>query len=449
MVLVFMASDLNAQVITIDRIELMPNMPAPYEMRDWKQVAIGYDELVFDHELTGDYLPLIFFRTNNINYPEHGSFGLHTVVGTPHHTNGEGINVLPAVISASLVGIDKSSQNGNNWVLMCEEYFNKRPQENVYLNHPSTSSGNDWWYETMPNIFFYQLYDMYPGTGDFEYQFSTVADRWLEAVEAMGGNATPWTAPDMNYRAWHLSDMTPNSSGVTEPEAAGTIAWILYSAFAETGEKKYLIGAEWALEFLVNYKGNPSYELQLPYGAYVAARMNAEIGTSYDIQKLTNWCFTPAGNVRNWGATLGNWGGYDCDGLIGEAPNLGYAFIMNGFEQAGALIPMIRYDDRFARILGKWMLNVSNASRLFYPNYLPDENQDSEEWSHQYDPNSYIAHESMRETYQGITPYATGDAIRGNWGETNLALYGSSHVGIFGAIIDTTNIPMILRRCIL
>ena len=58
MVLGFMASDLNAQVlsthgkssesITIDRIELMPNMPAPYEMRDWKQVAIGYDELVFD-----------------------------------------------------------------------------------------------------------------------------------------------------------------------------------------------------------------------------------------------------------------------------------------------------------------------------------------------------------------------------------------------------------------
>jgi hypothetical protein len=455
MVIEFMASDLNAQglttrsksgeSITIDRIELMPNMPAPYEMRDWKQVAIGYDELVFDLELTGDYLPLIFIRTNNINYPEHESFGLHTVVGTPYQTNGEGINVLPAVISASLVGIDKSSQNGNNWVLMCEEYFNKRPQENVYLNHPSTSSGNDWWYETMPNIFFYQLYDMYPGTGDFEYQFSTVADRWLEAVVAMGGSATPWTAPYMNYRAWYLSSMTPNSSGVTEPEAAGAIAWILYNAFVETDENKYLAGAEWAIEFLVNYTGNPSYELQLPYGAYIAARMNAEIGTSYDIQKLTNWCFTPTGNVRNWGATLGNWGGYDCDGLIGEATDLGYAFIMNGFEQAGALIPMIRYDDRFARILGKWMLNVSNASRLFYPNYLPDENQDSEEWAHQYDPNSYIAHESMRETWLGISPYATGDAISGNWGETNLALYGSSHVGIFGAIIDTTNIPMVLR----
>ena len=85
MVIEFMASDLNAQglttlsksgeSITIDRIELMPNMPAPYEMRDWKQVAIGYDELVFDLELTGDYLPLIFIRTNNINYPEHESFG--------------------------------------------------------------------------------------------------------------------------------------------------------------------------------------------------------------------------------------------------------------------------------------------------------------------------------------------------------------------------------------
>ena len=34
----------------------------------------------------------------------------------------------------------------------------------------------------------------------------------------------------------------------------------------------------------------------------------------------------------------------------------------------------------------------------FIPNYLPDQNQDSEEWAHQYDPNSYIAHEALRQT---------------------------------------------------
>ncbi len=438
----------DAQQISIPRVEQMPNQPTPYLMRDWKQVTIDYDKFVFDFNKTGQYLPLIERDSNGINYPGRDRFWLHSYVGTKSPESGEAINALPAVISASLVGIDKSDQDGNNWVLMCEEWFNRRPTENVYLNGFSASSGSDWWYETMPNVFFYQLYDLYPGTGDFEYQFTTVADRWLQAAEHMGGSSTPWKKPFMNYRAWYLSDMTPNTETPTEPEAAGAIGWLLYNAYKVTGEPKYRIGAEWCLEFLNEWDSNPSYELQLPYGAHIAARMNAQLGTEYDVEKLVNWCFTPQGNVRNWGVTLRRWGDYDCYGLVGEAKYDGYAFIMNGFEMVGALVPMVRYDDRFARAIGKWVLNAANASRLFYPKYLPDENQDSEAWAHQYDSLSVIAHESMREFdlhNPNISPFATGDAVRGGWGNTNLALYGSSHVGIFGGIIDTTNIPMILQ----
>ncbi|KAB2840771.1 MAG: LamG domain-containing protein, partial [Melioribacteraceae bacterium] len=74
--------------------------------------------------------------------------------------------------------------------------------------------------------------------------------------------------------------------------------------------------------------------------------------------------------------------------------------------------------------------------------------QDSETWSHEYDTNSYIGYEALRQHAKfgaSLTPYATGDAIDGGWGETNLVLYGSSHVGIFGSIIDTTNIEGILK----
>ena len=438
---------LLAQQINIPRIELMPNDPAPYAMRNWKEVALGYDSLVFDLNVTGQYLPLIWISSNTVNYPDHESFGLHTVVGTPYPNNAEAINIIPAVIGATLVGVDKSDQNGINWVLMCEEFFNHRPEENVYLNGPVSASGSDWWYDTMPNVFFYQLYSLYPHTGDFDYQFTTVANRWLEAVEKMGGSTTPWRKPQMNYRAWKLSSMSPLDSGVKQPEAAGAIAWILYNAFVITENSKYRIGAEWALEFLSGLNSNPAYELQLPYGVYTAARMNAELGTNYDVEKMLNYCFDVSGNVRNWGAILGNWGGYDCYGLLGEAGSAGYAFIMNGFQHVGALLPMVRYDDRFARAIGKWVLNIANASRLFYSDYLPADFQDSEDWSFLYDPNSYIAHEALREyaLFSGINPYATGDAIRKGKGETNLALYGSSHVGIFGGILDTTNVEKILR----
>lgn len=434
-----------AQQININRIEQMPNIPSPYEMRDWKQVTAGYDSLVFDLNRSGQYLPLIWLNNNTINYPEHNSFGLHTVVGTTSPFSSESINLLPATIGASLIGIDKSSQNGFNWVLMCEEYFNKENNANVYLNHPDGSNWDDWWYDVMPNVFFYQLYDQYPNTGDFSNQFSIIADRWQAAVDTMGGSTTPWQVPYMNYRAFNLMTMEPFTSGVVEPEAAGAIAWILYNAYLETDNEKYRIGAEWCLEFLNSLTSNPSYELQLSYGAYTAARMNAELGTNYNLSKIINWCFD-VGPLRDWGAILGTWGGYDVNGLIGEVNGTNdYAFLMNTFEQAGALVPMVRYDDRFARAIGKWVLNAANSSRLLYTNYLPDQNQDSEEWAHQYDPNSYIGHEALRKNQSGQSPYATGDAISGGWGMTNLALYGSSHVGILGGIIDTTNVSMILK----
>ncbi len=451
------ASICTGQQTVINRIETMPNKPLPYVMRDWKRVARGYDSLVFNSTATGQYLPFLSLYSNTVNYPDQQSFKLPSYVGSVSSA-GEGINCLPAVVGASLVGINKSNQHGVNWVAMCKEWFNTRPDENVYLNQPRASSGKDWWYETMPNIFFYQLCDLYPTTSDFSNQFTTVADRWLSSLRAMGGNAAPWNVPNMNHRAWSLSTMTPNDAGVREPEAAGAIGWILYNAFVETGQTNYRIGAEWALEFLNSQQSNPAYELQLAYGVYAAARMNAELGTTFDVGKMLNWCFD-LGPLRNWGS-MGkddNWFGYDCAGLIGEVNGVNnYAFSMNTFEQLGALVPLVRYDARFARAIAKWALNAANAARLFYPNYLPDEHQDSRSWSTSFDANSYIAHEALRQykSYIGPSnntpgPYATGDAIAGGWAATNLSLYSSSHVGIPGGIIDTTNVPMILRLDVL
>jgi hypothetical protein len=429
----------------INRIESIPALPQPYEMRNWKQVTLGYDSFVFDFDKTGQYLPLIRQYSNTINYPDEEGFGLHTVVGTTAPTSSEAINMLPALIGATLVGLDKSNQNGINWVRKSREFFNKRPAENVYLNHPVSTSGSDWWYDTMPNVFFYQLYSLYPGIDEHDAQFISVADQWLKSVQKMGGSVIPWTRPNMNYRGWYLATMTPNATGVRQPEAAGAIAWLLYHAYTQSGDQKYRIGAEWAMEFLNGRTSNPSYELQLAYGTFIAARMNAELGTEYDVGKLVNWCFN-IGSLRDWGMILGTWGGYGVNGLIGEVNGFNdYAFLMNTFEQVGALVPLVRYDDRYARAIGKWVLHTANAARLFYPSYLPSQRQDNFSWASQYDTTSVIGYEALRQSKSGFSPFATGDAIDGNWGLTNLALYGSSHVGIFGAIIDTTDVEMILR----
>ncbi len=437
------------QQVTVPRIEQMPNMPSPYFMRDWKAVARGYDSLVFDFSRAGTHLPLGEIVTSTINYPNHPSFGLHSYVGTNFPTTREAINCLPAVIGATLAGINKSNQHGRNWALMAEEWFNRRPAQNVYKNGWVDDSGEDFWYLTMPNVFFYQLNALYPHTGDFDYQFTMVADRWLQAVGVMGGRTTPWQVPNINHRGWFLQTMTPYDQGVRQPEAAGALAWLFYHAYTQTDSEKYRIGAEWAMEFLDNYGSNPSYELQLPYGTYLAARMNAELGTSYNVERMLNWCFD-VGPLRSWGAIVGRWGAYDVSGLIGEVNGTNdYAFAMNTFEHIGALVPLVRYDDRFARAIGKWVLNAANAARLFYPAFLPDSLQDNAAWARQHDSLSVIAYEGLRQVRNGRSPYGTGDAMAAGWAQTNLGLYGSSHVGILAGIIDTTNVPMILRLNVL
>ncbi len=448
---IFISLSASAQTgqLNIPRIDLMPNLPAPLQIRDWSTVAHNYDTLAFDLTKSGQYLPLARLGTQGqFNYADNTPFFLDTYVGSVDHSNqAEAINILPAIVGASLVGIDKSNQNGMNWVAKIKDFFNLKNGQNVYLNNYSTVSGNDWWYDVMPNVYFYQIRSLYPNAApEFNSQFTTIADRWLNCVNLLGGSTTPWTIPNMNYRAFNLATGLPLSTSVPEPESAGSISWLLYNAYLQTGNRKYFEGAQQAMDFLTTFGSNPAYELQLPYGTVTAARMNAVEGTNYPMQELLDWCFN-RGDLRGWGAIVGTWGGYDVSGLIGEANDAGndYAFVMNGFQQAAALAPLPKYDKRYARAIAKWLLNVTNASRLFYWNALPQDLQDSYSWASTNDPTACIPHESMKETLSGKTPFATGDAINGGWAATNLSLYSGSSVGYLASVVKTTNIPEILQ----
>jgi len=442
-----------AQQISIPRIDNMTNLPIPYLMRDWKQVAIDYDNFVFDTSRTGSYLPITTISTSNgINYPTLKTILMDTYVGQTDHGNvAEAVNILPALVGASLVGVDKTTQLNTNWVAKIKDFFNLKNGENVYLNSYSTTTGNDWWYEVMPNVFFYQLYALYPAVDtDFNTQFITIADRELNVLYQLGGTVQPWNVPSMNYRAFDLLTGLPNATSVPEPETAGSISWLLYQAYTKTNNPKYLQGAELALDFLQSRTTNPSYEIQLPYGIATAARMNAVEGTNYDLEKMMNWTFSSGLNtLRGWGCIVGNWNGYDVSGLIGEANDAGndYAFCMNGFQHAAALAPVAKYDKRYARAIGKWLLHLANSSRLFYTNALPQANQEpaSYAWSTQYDTKACIPFESMKQNWNGAQPFAMGDAVGGGWAATDLSMYSGSAVGYLAAVIAKTNVDGILQ----
>ena len=442
-----------SQQITIPRIELMPDIPPSFVLKDWKKVALDYDDFIFNLNSVGDHLPLANINNSaGVNYPEINHIRLDTYAGQKSHGNtAEAINIIPAIVGASLVGRDKTLHYNINWVSKIKDFFNLKNGQNVYLNNYSAGTGNDWWYETMPNIFFYQLLTLYPNVDiDFHNQFNIVANRQLGVVYKLGGTINPWTHPNMNYRAFNLLTGEPRAAGVHEPEAAGAIAWILYQAYKQTNNVEYRYGAELALDFLQNHKNNPSYEIQLPYGILTAAQMNAIEDTNYDIDKMLNWTFSSGiGTLRGWGCIAGNWSGYEMSGLIGEANDKGndYAFSMNGFQHAAALVPLVKYDKRYAKAIAKWILNLANASRYFYRDGLPPENQcqQSYEWSVLFDENGCIPYESIKENYNNIKPYAMGDAVNGNWSATNLSLYSGSSIGYLAALINYSNVFGILQ----
>ena len=98
------------------RVEPMPDHPSPYKMIDWHDKAVNFDEIIFNHQNKGDYQPFIWLDSAGRNFPQ-TTFGLFTVIGDVRQGPGvnhgefhEAINSMGALMSAGLVGIDKTNQ---------------------------------------------------------------------------------------------------------------------------------------------------------------------------------------------------------------------------------------------------------------------------------------------------------------------------------------------------
>ncbi len=447
----------------IDRVELAPNLPEPFHMRDWKAVAAGYDRLAFDLDAQGEHLPLIWLDETRVNTDRTG-FGISSYVGdyrTLNEIEGarvhESIATMGSVLGATLIGIDKT-RGEHNWVQMCEQYYCTASGENLILNKPVDRSGGSFWYETFPHIMFYSLADRYPGAGRMDEIVDATAQRWYEACVALTDNGQK---PDFNHTAFNFTSMQPADNGKwKEPGSAGSIGWIQYVAYrralaaGDEDAQRFLDAADWCMRFLDDWPTNPYYEVQLLFGVYTAARMNAELDRDYDVDKLINWCFDRSVARQDMIMIAERWADNDVYGLMGsrrqdERGAGGYAFAMNTFVTAWPIVPVARYDDRYARSIGKWMLNATNAARLFYANEHPSSRQSSPGWKG--DPNSVVAYEGIRNKWHSDRPqevlFASGDPLTENWGpiETDFGLYGSAFVGVFGSIVSPTDDEKILQ----
>lgn len=457
------ASEKGVVQAELELVNKMPNFPEPYKMLDWQEKTKNFDKTIFNFQLGVQGKTFIWLDSSQRNFPQ-TTFGLYTVIDDvrqgPDVNNGEfheSINSLGAIMSAGLVGIDKTNQDGYNYVKMIQNYFNSDNDWNIMMNNTSAEVamqgggyGRDWWYDVFPNILFFAVSDLFQGVERVDSLQKIIADQFFKADSVLNGN--------YDYSFFDYNRMQGKQNHITsQQDAAAGHAWVLYSAFQKFGDEKYLSGAQSALDALYSQEESRFYEVLMPFGAYTAARMNAEEGTNYEISKILKWTFDgcKAKEGRTgWGIISGRWGEFDVNGIQGNVlQEGGYAFLMNSFDMAWPLVPMVRYEPKYAAIIGKWMLNAANSARLFYPYEIPDKNQ----WlpDEKAVTRNVIAYEGLKKTdaykkeeLKGVSPVALGDGP--NWviGQPEISMfsiYGSAHVGVFGAIIRETNVEYILQ----
>jgi hypothetical protein len=312
---------------------------------------------------------------------------------------------------------------------------------------------------------------------DVMYQTSA---KWWEVLDFLGGSANGFAdftgVVGINTVTMEIDGRDGTHPGVLE-SAAG-LAWIQYMAYRKFGDEKFLTGAQWALNYLEQVDRNPMHNgMQMGYGALAMARMNAELGFDYDVDQMFRWIFGEGQPLRDgWGVLYGSYGEFEVSGLIGTEGARGganRAYAKQGFNLVASLVPMARYDARYAEAVGKWVLHLASSSRHYYQTFLNAENLDSPFWAG--DPDGVIPFESLRgyhpksyfEEYLDFLDNSSNSnpAVRnqvvqainnpphlwasGRSGAVNggigLCTYFAGDVGYLGAIVETTNREQILQ----
>jgi len=416
-----------------------------FEYFDYASVAIKFDKLVFDEACEGKYLPLIWQDET------YDTFGMAAYVGDGRFDNDgsqEAVTCIAAVLNGAQMGMDKTNYNGKNYVRMLNAFYNK--DEKIITNNPGgTSAGYSMWYMLYPAILYAQVSQYYPDETEMAQNVKNTIDSWYEAYEIMYGSGDK---PDFDYTGFDFSTKEPFKNNIwTEPDCAAGIAWLMDYAYRTWGDEKYLTAMINCMDYLQEYFGSPLYELLLYYAPLMNAKLNALHGKTYDIKKTFGHVFDGTSIPRGgWGIIYEAWGGYDMSGLAGSTTDRGgYAFSMNTFSAADAILPVAKYDREYAKPIGDWILRLTNNARYFYASrtrsenqsthYLPDKDEIPEAIK------EAVPYEGIISNYNGKQPWFGGDPTINGWAATDYSLYSGARAGVLGSRISPTNQKGILK----
>jgi hypothetical protein len=455
-------SDSTAQR-TIAAVERMPRLPEPLAVREWRAVSRSYYERILDPNAVGDGFPVVEVEAGK------AGFRMKSYVGSG--IGGEGISCLSAVVGAGLAGLDLRNFCGIDYVSRAKAWYD--PEHGFYRHKvgersPVVHSGiYGYWNAVVGTM----LAAQYPQDEQLKHQAITAAKAFLEIAHGLGCPGRP----NYDVLGWDFDKGKP--AGRNEPMNrlghAPSVAWMLLVGAALTSDQDMVDCARATMQW---YADNPGrYEITHVMGPLAAARLNVMGGPQVDIDRiLAAWFGDGDPNRHTWRITrAARLGGITCDGLDGArwGDDGFYAFTMGSLQGPAWLVPVVRYDQRYARAIARYALNAASSARLLQGEGLDANHQDHAVWKAKWDPQNLLFYEGLKSWDPGpdrtLRPYATGDPVllgwdtghpriepkeyflqRSQWfGNTayNLSLYMGNHVGFLGGIVELTDVPGILR----
>ncbi len=437
-----------AQEITyqksLERVNLFESdMPSDYELIDYRQKAMDFDQFLFDDTIEGPYLPLIW--EDDVN----DSFGFGAYVGDnrPHEAGSqEGVSLISAVLSATLNGIDKQDQHNQNFVKQLNAFYNE--SESVVLNGTNASSTDtSLWYSLYPAILYTQVSMLHEDETRMRENTLATIDSWYEAHNIMydSGNG------NYEYTKFDFTAMEPSFNGIwKEPDSAAGVGMLMYYGYKLTGEDKYLEALKETMDYIEHYDGSPLYELLLYYAPFLSGYLNAEHGMEYDVGNTIHEIFSGRSIPRGgWGMITDSFGDYPMSGTMGSTTDRdGYAFSMNTFAAAYTIPNVLKYDARYASDIGKWLVHLTANSRY----YFPDQSETDHQSCTQTECKTFIDITNASFPYEGIinghnskTPWIGGDPLITGWAETDMSVYSGAATGLLSSVLEETNVEGILK----
>jgi hypothetical protein len=430
----------------ISRITLYSsNLPERYAYTNYRAAAEAYHRLVFDFNAPKER----GFVWEDARY---GGYGIAAYVGDGRHGRDggeEAVAVMAAVLSACLTGTGQ--EDGRNYVRALNAFFSE--DEKVILNNPGGRSASmSMWYLLYPALLYTQISFLNEAEQETRENVLTLIESWYRAYEVIVNTEQS----DFEWTGFDFTAMRPYRNGVwKEPDAAAGMALLFYAGYRLTQNQTYLRAVFHLMDYLESYFGGPLYEVLMYFAPALAAELNVLYGKQYNVTKAVNRVFDGNSIPRGgWGSITGKWGSYEVNGLFGsKTDGGGYAFSMNTFAAAGAVAPLARYDTRYARDIGKWLLHLHSNARYFFPDKTGREHQSlyhdksgAPDYLRPFLPDLVcIPFEGIRNQYNGKSPWFGGDPTAHGWAQTDLSLYSGAHTGILGALFEPTDVEGILK----